>query len=94
MKNINGAKIGRLWAGWKKNQGLIPRKEKWFFSHLHSIQIGSKVHPAPYSVGTSDSDRRGQAAGHEADHSPPSSAKVKNVKSYVPTSHMFSLYGA
>jgi hypothetical protein len=36
---------------------------------------------------------RGKAAGPEADHSPPSSAKVKNVQTYTSThSHIFMVW--
>jgi hypothetical protein len=51
---------------------------KDFSSSLY-VQTGPGAHPAPYPVGT-----RGPSPGHkvqlerDADHSPPSSAEVKN----------------
>jgi hypothetical protein len=42
------------------------------FSLHHCVQNGSGTHPASYPMGTG-----GQAAGREADHSPPSIAEVK-----------------
>jgi len=47
------------------------------FSLHHHIQNGSGVHPASYPMGTRDSFPGGKVAGEFADHSPPSSAKVK-----------------
>jgi hypothetical protein len=47
------------------------------FSLHHRVQNGSGVHPASYPIGTSGSFPGGKAAGREADHSPPSSAEVK-----------------
>jgi len=47
------------------------------------LQTGSGAHPASYQTATRGSIPRGKASGHEADHSPPSSAKVKNVWSYT-----------
>jgi hypothetical protein len=49
------------------------------FSFLHSVQTGSGVHPAPYRMGTGDS-----FPGGKADHSPPSSAEVKNGGALTP----------
>jgi hypothetical protein len=43
------------------------------FLLLHSVETGFRAHAASYPVGT-----RAKAAGHEADSSPPSAAKVKN----------------
>jgi hypothetical protein len=54
-------------------------------SFHHRVQTGSGVHPASYLTGTSGSFPGGKAAGHEADHSPPSSAEVKNAWSYTST---------
>jgi hypothetical protein len=49
------------------------------FSLLHSVQTGSEAHPAPYTMGTGGLFSLGvKRPGREVDHSPPSSAKVKN----------------
>jgi hypothetical protein len=55
------------------------------FSLHHRVQIGSGAHPASYPMGTRGSYPGGKAAGREADHSPPSSAEVKNAWSYTST---------
>jgi len=47
------------------------------FSLHHCVQKGSGAHPASYPMGTSGSFPGGTAARGRADHSPPSSAKVK-----------------
>jgi hypothetical protein len=48
------------------------------FSLHHSVQNGSGTHPTFYPMGTEDS-----FPGGKADHSPPSSAEVKNAWSYT-----------
>jgi hypothetical protein len=55
----------------------------WDFSLHNRVQIGSGAHPAPYPMGTRDSYPGEKRPGHEADHSPPPSAEVKNVWSYT-----------
>jgi hypothetical protein len=49
------------------------------FSSSPCVQTGSGAHPASYPMGTGGSFPGGKARlGHDADHSPPSSAEVKN----------------
>jgi hypothetical protein len=49
------------------------------FSSSSCIQTGSGTHPASYPMGTGGSFPGGKARpGRDADHSPPSSAEVKN----------------
>jgi hypothetical protein len=47
------------------------------FSLHHRFQNGSGAHPASYPMSTRVSFPGGKAGGREADHSPPSSAEVK-----------------
>jgi hypothetical protein len=47
------------------------------------VQTGSGAHPASCPVGTRGSYPGGKAAGSWTDHSPLSSAEVKNVWSYI-----------
>jgi hypothetical protein len=47
-----------------------------FFLH-HRVQNGSWAHPASYPMGTMGSFPRLKLPGRGADHSPPSSAEVK-----------------
>jgi hypothetical protein len=47
------------------------------FSLHRRAQNGSGAHPASYPMGTRGSFPRSKAAGRETDHSPPSSAEVK-----------------
>jgi hypothetical protein len=56
------------------------------FSPYHRVQTGSGPHPASYPMGTRGSFPGVKRPGREADHSPPSSAEVKNVWSYISTS--------
>jgi hypothetical protein len=54
------------------------QRQKDFFSSLR-VQTSSGVHPVSCPVGTWGSFRGGKAwSGHDADHSPPSSAKAMN----------------
>jgi hypothetical protein len=55
-----------------------------FFPH-HPVQAGSGAHPASYPVGTRDSLPGDKRSGREANHSPPSSAGVRNAWSYAST---------
>jgi hypothetical protein len=49
------------------------------FSSSPCVQTGSGAHPASYPVGTGGPFLRGKARpGRDADHSPSSSAEVKN----------------
>jgi hypothetical protein len=49
------------------------------FSSSPCVQTGPGAHPASYPVGTGGSFPGGKARpGSDADHSPPSSAEVKN----------------
>jgi hypothetical protein len=55
-----------------------PTAEEDFSSSL-CVQTSSGTHPASYQMGTGGSFPRGKARpGRDADHSPPSSAEVKN----------------
>jgi hypothetical protein len=47
------------------------------FSFHHLVQNGSGAHPASYPIGTMASFPGAKRPGREADHSPPSSAEVK-----------------
>jgi hypothetical protein len=49
------------------------------FSSSPCVQTGSGTHPASYPMGTGSPFPGGKARpGRDADHSPPSSAEVKN----------------
>jgi hypothetical protein len=49
------------------------------FSSSPCVQTGSGAHPASYPMGTGGPFPGGKARpGRDADHSPPSSAEVKN----------------
>jgi hypothetical protein len=48
-------------------------------SLLHNLKkTGPGTHPVPYAMGTGDVSLGLKCHRHEADHSPPSSAEVKN----------------
>jgi hypothetical protein len=55
------------------------------FSLHHRVQNGSGAHPASYPMGTRGSFLGVKRPRREADHSPPSSAEVKNAWSYTST---------
>jgi hypothetical protein len=47
------------------------------FSLYHRVQNGSGAHPTSYPMGTRGSLPGAKRPGRESDHSPPSSAEVK-----------------
>jgi hypothetical protein len=49
------------------------------------VQTGSGAHPVSFPMGAGNSFPRVKQPGCEADHSPPSSAEVKNAWSYTST---------
>jgi hypothetical protein len=55
------------------------------FSLHHRVQNGSGAHPASYPVVPGDLSLEVKRPGREANHSPPSSAEVKNAWSYTST---------
>jgi hypothetical protein len=55
------------------------------FSLHHRVQYCSGTHRASYPMGTGVLSLRVKRPGREADHSPPSSAEVKNVWGYTST---------
>jgi hypothetical protein len=60
------------------------------FFVTHSVQTGSGAHPASYSVSTVGSFLGVKRPGREADHSPPSSAEIKNGGATTPLPNMCS----
>jgi hypothetical protein len=56
-----------------------------YFSLHHRIQNGSGAHPASYPMGTRGFSLGVKRPERKADHSPPSSAEVKNAWSYTST---------
>jgi hypothetical protein len=64
------------------------------FSLLHSVQSGSGARPTYYPVGTGALSPGVKWQGCEADHSPQSSAKVKNGGAIPPLLHMSSWHNA
>jgi hypothetical protein len=57
----------------------------WEFFSSPRCLAGSGAHPASYSIGTRGFSLGVKQPGCEADHSPPSSAEVKNAWSYTST---------
>jgi hypothetical protein len=55
------------------------------FSLHHRVQNGSGAHPASYQIGTGGFFPGVKRPGRESDHSPPSTAEVKNAWSYAST---------
>jgi len=70
--------VTKLWAG---RSGFDSWQGQEFFSLRHHVQTGCGAHLTSYSIGTAVF-----SPGHEANHSPPSSAEVKKAWSYTSTS--------
>jgi hypothetical protein len=64
------------------------------FSLHHRVQNGSGAYPTSYPVGTRGSFPGGKWPGHETDHSPPSSAEVKEMELYLHPHNRHSWRGA
>jgi len=80
--------ISVYWLGWKSGVWILA-KARFFLFCPGNNQTRSGVHTASSSVGTGDFFLEGKWAGHEVDHSAPSSAKVKNeVELYLHSSYM------
>jgi hypothetical protein len=58
------------------------------FLLLHRLQTGSGAHPASYTMDIESSSSGVKRQEREADHSPPSSAKVKNGEAVTPVSRI------
>jgi hypothetical protein len=54
------------------------------YSLLHIVQIGSGAHPAFYTMGKGAASPWAKRTKRQADHSPPSSAEVKNGEDILP----------
>jgi hypothetical protein len=76
------------------DRGSIPVEAKGFSSSL-CIQTSSGAHPTSYPMGTGGPFLGGkEQPGRDADHSSPSSAKVKNEKElYCPPDACISVAG-
>jgi hypothetical protein len=66
---------------------IVVRFPAWAgnFPLRHHVQTGYGAQPASYPMGTGVSFSGVKRPGCEADHSPPSSAEVKNAWSYTST---------
>jgi hypothetical protein len=78
-----------LRAGWSGVRILVGARN---FSPHHRVQTGPGAHPASYPMGTTGSFPGVKLPVRESDHSPPSSAEVKNAWSYT-SIHPIRLHG-
>jgi hypothetical protein len=83
MQTLNSVGIATgLGLGDKGGGSSIPGRVKKF-SLLQIVQTGSGVHQTSYKMGTGGSFLGVKRQGREADHSPPTSAKVKKMWIYT-----------
>jgi hypothetical protein len=75
-------------------RGSTSSRGKRFLSLLHSFQTCSDALPASCPMGTGGSVSGVKRPGHEADHSPPSSAEVNNGRTMFLFPHTPSRCGA
>jgi hypothetical protein len=76
---VNQDSVFRVMTGlWAGCLGIVIQflAEAKHFPLLHSLQMGSGVHPASFSVDTSGIFHAGKATDYETDYLPPSSIKV------------------
>jgi hypothetical protein len=77
------------WLGYElEDRGSIRGRGR-FFCFRHRVQTGSGPHPASYPTSTGDYFPGVKRPGREAEHSPPSSAEVKNEWSCTSTPYVF-----
>jgi hypothetical protein len=70
--------------GYGLDRDAVPSKGSGgILSLRHRIQTDSGTHPASCPMGSWGSYPRDKASRHEADHSPPFSAEVKNELDYT-----------
>jgi hypothetical protein len=93
LRRSQGGSVGTGTGYGLDGRGLIPGREKRFFL-LHSVQNGSGAQSASYPMDTGCSFPGGEPTGREADHSPPSSADVKNGGVITSLPHMSPWPGA
>jgi len=74
--------VTRLWAGWSAGQFLAEARNSFFIKH---VQTGSRATQPPTQWQWDFHSLRVKQLGHEVDHSPPPSAKVKNKWSHTST---------
>jgi hypothetical protein len=86
---LNGSRVSSvaITMGW--TDGVRNPAVARFFL-FHNVQTGSGAHPASFPLGTGGPLLGVNRPGREADHSPPSSAEVKNVGARPPLPHMSS----
>jgi hypothetical protein len=64
--------------------GLMTVRSEFEFPLLHVAQPGSGAHPPSYSIGTGHSIPGVKCGeGRETEHSPPTSAEIKNTLIYI-----------
>jgi hypothetical protein len=71
--------------GWTTEGSEFESRWGQEFSLLHVVQTGSGAHPASYPMGTGGSFPGVKRQGREADHSPSTSAEVKEMWIYTST---------
>jgi hypothetical protein len=93
IRLISGYLFGVSLATGYRLDGRVRLPAVQDFSLLHSVQADSGTHPASFSLsGTISPGTNWQR--READHTPPSSAKVKNSGAIPPLPHMSSWHSA
>jgi hypothetical protein len=63
---------------------LFKEQGQLYFYLYHRVQTGSESHPASYPMGTRGYSPGVKRPGHEASHSLPSNAEIKNACSIPP----------
>jgi hypothetical protein len=79
---------------YEKNKSKEGNIKKGNEDSVHSKIARSEVHPTSYPMGTGSTFPGVKRPGSEADHSPPTSTKVKKIWIYTSTPHAPSLCSA
>jgi hypothetical protein len=86
--------VGIAKGYWMDDTGSIPGKGKRFFSIPYSLDRGMVSALASFRMGTGGFHPRLKPPGRQDDHSPASSAEIKNGGAIPPIPHTFSWRGA
>jgi hypothetical protein len=87
MKHYRNLHIEELDTGWTITVQFLAGQDTVL---RHNVQNGSWAYPVSYPLSTRLLSSAVKWWGHEANHSPLFSAKVKNVWSYICIPHTFA----
>jgi hypothetical protein len=80
-RDIEVGVVSWLWNGQPRNRGSIPKGQELFV--LENLLTSAGAHSASYPIRSGAHSLELKRSRRQADHSPPSSTKVKNEWLYI-----------